>query len=117
MSLIRLEPSVSTEASLTPELQQRLESHLAMYAAAKDMMENERATIEAILNEGEVRKVQTPEFLVYLTKGGTQTRLDKKKLVALGVSEAMIAMASTTKPKKASMTIRKAGEKAEDDGD
>lgn len=112
-----LAPVPSAVPQLEPELQQQLEASLAMYAMHKAAMEAERATIDAIMAEAGVKKAATDDFLVTYSDGGTSNRLDKKKLIAQGVTQLQIDAATTKSPKKPYTTIRKKGEKAEGDGD
>jgi hypothetical protein len=100
------------EESLSLELQQRLESALAMYGTYKELLDKERAHIEMILNEGGVKKSEAAGWLTYVTTGGTSSSFDKKKAIALGyLTEAQIAACTTRKPKKPFLTIKKLGEK------
>lgn len=110
-----LDTAVTLEPELSPELHARLEGSVLMHATLKDMIDTERATMQAILEEAGVSKAAVDGYTVSITSGGTSASLDKKKLVALGCTEAMIAMATTRKPKKSYLTVRKAGEKHDDD--
>lgn len=96
---------------LSPELLVRLHSALEMHATLKQMVEAERETIQSILDESGVAKVKAGDWAVSMTTGGTSSSLDKKKLIAQGVTPAMIDAATTHRPKKPYLTIRKAGER------
>lgn len=104
-----LEPEAAVEIS--PELAHRVEASLAMYNMLSLQAEAEKTMIIAMLEEAGITKHAALDRLMYKTVGSTSTSLDKKKLVALGVSEATIEAATTRKPKKPYWTFRKAGEK------
>jgi hypothetical protein len=101
---------------LSPELQTRLHSSITQYTGLQEqitMLEEmaaaEKVSIMAILEEGETDKVTQDGYHVAIVTGSSSS-LDKKKLVALGVTEAMIAAATTTKPKKPYVMLRKVGD-------
>ena len=120
---------------LSPELQQRLHAAITQYvglAEQIDLLEEladaEKAVVMALLEEAGADKLQHSGAYLNVIRG-TDSRLNKKKLVALGVTEAQIAMATTTKPKRPYVTIeteaqrakkaakRAAGKAAGDDND
>lgn len=112
---LRQEQDVTVEQQLTPELQQRLESALAMYAMYQEGMEQERAVVEALLNEAGARKASSDTHDVYITTGGTSKSLNRAKLIAQGVTETMFLNATEIRPKRPFLTIKKKGAKDKSD--
>lgn len=108
-----VESAVATEITVSPELLQKIESSLAMYDMYRQALDAEKTLINALLDEAGIKKVEAGDHVVYITAGGTSSSLDKKKLIAQGVTDAMIDAATTRKPKKPYMTIRKKSEKTE----
>lgn len=117
----RLTTDVEPVGQLSHATQQRLHSVLTQYNGLReqiDLLEGladaERQQLQAILEEDGIDKALIDGFNVAIVRG-TSSSLDKKKLVALGVTEAQLAMATTTKPKKPYVAVRKAGEKGDGD--
>jgi hypothetical protein len=118
-------PSTSLEthtaASLTPELEARLHSALTQYAGIREQIamleevaDEEKAKMQAILDEAGADKTTQDGYHVAIVRG-TSSSLDKKRLIALGVSEAMIQQATVIKPKRPYLSVRKAGENGDGD--
>jgi len=105
--------------ALSPELQQRLHASLTQYtglceqiALLEQLADAEKQQIQAVLEEGGIERTAHNGYTVSIVRG-TSSSLDKKKLVALGVTEAMLQQATTIKPKKPYVMVRKAGEESE----
>lgn len=114
---ITLSQSIEPAVELSPELRQALHAALSQYlgyqeqiALLTDLANTEKATIQTILEEAGTNKVTHDDHTVSLVRG-ISTSLDKKRLVALGVGESVIAQAMVTKPKKPYITVRKVGER------
>lgn len=101
--------------SLEPALEARLHSALTQYtgireqiAMLEELADEEKARMWAILDEAGASKTEQDGFSVSVVRG-TSSKLDPKRLVALGVSEAMIASATVTTPKRPYLMVRKTG--------
>jgi hypothetical protein len=73
--------------------------------AIQHLMEIERLTVQQYMVEAGVDKMQVDGLNLAIVRGVTST-LDKKKLLALGVTAAQLEMATTTTPKKPYLSIR-----------
>jgi hypothetical protein len=119
--MLKQTAEVAPVVELAPELRQRLHASLSQYTGLCEQIEllqqladAEKEQIQAILEEGDVSKIEHEGYNLAIVRG-TSSSLDKKRLVALGVSEALIQQATTIKPKKPYVMIRKAGESAGDE--
>jgi hypothetical protein len=107
-------------STVSTDLLAELEVRLGMYAGLKadldllqEMVDNEKASIGALLEGAEIDKAKTDDFTMSWVRGSESTTLDKKKLLAQGVSIRQIEQATVTKPKKDYFQIRSAGKKGE----
>lgn len=110
--------TVAPVLELSPELQQRLHSAITQYVGLteqidllEELADAEKATVMALLEKAGTDKLQHSGAFLNVIRG-TDSRLNKKKLIALGVTEAQIAMATTTKPKRAYVTIETEAQRA-----
>lgn len=113
---VRLETNVTTTPTIEPALQQQLHAALSQYTGLleqitllEELASAEKAKIRAILEEAGTDKTSQDGYHIALVRGTTSS-LDKKRLLAQGVTEAMIAAATVTKPKQPYITVRKQSE-------
>lgn len=116
----KLSTDTETTVELAPETQAALHSALSMYTGLKEqiellegLMDEERAKMQALLEEAGTDKALHDGYHVSIIRG-TSSSLDKKKLIAQGVTEAMIERAATIKPKRPYVAVRKAGDKGDE---
>lgn len=112
ISLQQIEKTVA-ELELTPTQREYLEASLGTYADLKVDVENlthlmdiEKQTIGQVLSEAGVDKARTDDFTMCWVRGSVSSTLDKKALLAAGVSLAQIEAATVTRPKKDYFQIR-----------
>jgi hypothetical protein len=105
----------TTEVQLEPKLVTKLTNELAIYAELEAELELSKQALDAQKSKVTQLAEQTGEksfgvngHKVTLVEGTTSS-LDKKKLIALGVTTAMLEEATVTKPKKAYWLITTAG--------
>lgn len=109
--------NITLELADKPELSQtqreHLEASLSTYAELKfdfdalaHLMEIEKVTIGAILEDEGVAKCSTPEFSLCWVRDSTTKKLDPKKLLAQGVTLAQIDAATVESPRKPYFQIR-----------
>jgi hypothetical protein len=110
----------TTDLQLRPEQRLRLEAALDTYTLLKtdialltEQMEIEKSKIGKVLADYGVDKAQTEDFHLCWIRGSHSSSLDKKKLIAQGVTTAMLEAAMVSKPKKDYFMIRAANESGE----
>lgn len=74
--------------------------------AINHQIDIEYLTVQSILEDAGVKKLNVNGTPISIVEG-TTSRLDKKKLIAQGITQAMIEAATTTKPKKPYLLIGK----------
>lgn len=102
----------TTKIEIAPELQARLSALLCTYAHLKIQLEAvqtqvdiEKAALKQILEEIGTDSVASDGYHLNIIKGTTST-LNKLKLLAEGVTLAMLEAATVTRPKKPYLSIR-----------
>lgn len=102
-----------TALDLRPEQRQRLDAALETYAMLKadadlltEQMEIEKSKIGKVLADYGADKVETDAFYLSWMRDVPNNRLDKKKLIAMGVTTQMLEDATSKKKKKAFFQIR-----------
>lgn len=114
--------STSTELApdvvLTPIQQARLHASMSQIAGLKDQIAlldeaitEEKVKLTALLAEASAEKLTAAGYTVRIVRG-VSTSLDKKKLIAQGITVAQIEAATTHRPKKPYLDVRRVGEKA-----
>jgi hypothetical protein len=108
----KLETTITTEVEIAPEVQAHLAGVLSTYTDLKmqidaltSQLDTEKAVIKLILEDAGVDSVKAFGYSLSIVKGTTST-LDKAKLKAQGVTEAMLLAATTVKPKKPYLSVR-----------
>jgi hypothetical protein len=116
---MKISVAQTAEPTLTPALKVKLRRELRLYLELKKLVEETqeemntlKAEVDAVRREAGLEVLNFEGFVQYATTGGTSKRLDRKKLIAQGVTPAMLEMATTEKPKKDSVTLRCPGEKS-----
>lgn len=114
MTAMALRQEQQVDVSLTPDLEARLHSAVTQYVGLmeqinmlEEMADYEKAAMLAILEEAGTDKALQDGYHVNVIRG-TSSSLDKAKLKALGVTDAMLLSATTIKPKKPYVALRKA---------
>lgn len=107
----------TTTIELTQEQRQALETTIAQYnELATDLMliqeqvDARKAELGQLLDDAGVDKITAAGRTMYWVRGSVSSTLDKKKLIAMGVTTAMLEKATTTKTKKEYFTVRAAGQ-------
>lgn len=116
MSKLEVTTTQTTTVDLAPVAAAHLSATLDTLAelkfqidALQHLVDIERQTVQQYMDEAGVDKMQIAGVHLAIVRGVTST-LDKKKLIALGVTPAQIEMATTTTPKKPYLTIRATNE-------
>lgn len=101
-------PTPEPDIELTPRQQQELRVAFQKYQQLKDAVEKATTSLSAQKESlGRLRarlgedSIGLDGYRVTLVSGGTTKRLDKRKLMRLGVSQGQIEQATVEKPKKA----------------
>jgi hypothetical protein len=102
---------------LSPSVRAHLEATIATYKELdvdiellKHQQDIEHLTIGKILEDEGIDKAEAEEMIMYWTRDGKTTRLDKMKLIEQGITTAQIEKATVETPKKPFFTMR--GKKA-----
>ncbi len=118
-----LTTTVEPTVELTPRQQQELRSAFRQYQLFKTLVEEAQTRLEgqkAVLGRFRERigeeSVGLDGFKVTLVQG-TSSRLNKKKLRLVGVTQAQIDMATTTSPKKPYELVTCPGEQKRQDSE
>lgn len=127
MPRLKQEPRTTTTVDVAPVLSptlalklrpklaewHRVHQQIKALSAAKDALAQE---IGAIRDEAGEMSIECDGFRVTLV-GGTSSKLNKKKLIALGCAPAWLEEATEIKPKKAYEKITAPGDASERGGD
>lgn len=116
-----LTQAIEVYVEFNHHLAAELRSAIEQYAGLKQqsdlldqLMYEEKERIQAVLNEAGVDKASANGFHVAIVRG-TTSKLDPKKLQAMGVTPAQLEMATTVKPKAPYLSVRKASEGKQDE--
>lgn len=108
-----LETRTVAELELTVEGRQRLEAALSTYTMLKEDLDllTEQADIEKskigkALADAGIDNSRSEKFALIWVRGSQTTKLDPKKLIAQGVTTAMIENATVSTPRKDYFQIR-----------
>ncbi len=116
---INLSTEATVEVEIEPTLKVSLRKNLKLYAslkeqaaAAKEAVEAQAAHIEHLRDQTGAKSVWLDGYgRVTRVDGGTTKTLDRKKLLAQGVSQAMLENATVEKPRRAFTKISLPGER------
>lgn len=110
----------TTEVTIEPEVQAHLAGVLNTYTELKTQLDAiqttidaEKAVIKLILEDAGVDSVKAGGYSLSIVKG-TSSTLDKRKLMAQGVTVAQLEAATTVRPKKEYLSIRGGDESSVD---
>jgi hypothetical protein len=108
MPTVTTETKVATEVKLSPQLRRKLLTELRTYAGLKvqidaldHAMKIAKGKVESVLGEVGEPNLSIDGFKTQIISAKGSTKLDPQKLVALGVSTAIIDKATVTGPPKA----------------
>lgn len=112
----KLQTTVTTDITLDPTQQLQLDTAIATYTELKVMLDDiqrqidqEKDVMRLVLEDAGVGSVKAGGVSLAIVKGTTST-LDKAKLKAQGVTDAMLLAATTVRSKKPYLMVRSAGE-------
>ena len=111
----------TVELEIEPVLKASIRKNLRLYASLKGQLDAAKEAVDAQLAHLEMLREQTGAKSVWLdgygritqVDGGTSSSLNWKKLFALGVTPAMKALATVTKPKRGHTLVTLPGEREE----
>lgn len=110
--------NVTDELELAPQLRTRMQNKLQLLAQKLELLEAAKEEVDAVkadlsdLREiAGFKKLEFPGYGTVTLVEGTTSTLDKKKLLAQGVTLAMLENATVVKPKKAYTLCTPAGSK------
>lgn len=116
-----MQQTVDQQPELAPELRETLQTALNSYLAYQEQIKMLKALqddagkdLQAVLEDAGVGSYKVPEATITIIRG-TNSRLDKKKLYAQGITVAQVEAATTRTPKKPYVKVTRAGEKDTDD--
>lgn len=98
------EPTVDTDVELTPRQQQELRVAFQRYQRLKGELENTQSKLDTAKADLAVIRTRIGEVTISVDGFRStlvwpvRSKLDKKKLLRLGVTQAQIEQATTTKP-------------------
>lgn len=110
----KLSQTTKVEVDVAPEILEQAEQGLRLYAELKRELERVKGDLGALVEQAGVNlNLGKDVGSIQAVKGGTSSRLNKKKLLTLGVKLSTIDEATVTTPKKPYTVVRVPGDPEE----